>query len=313
MTEPDAESDENPRRVAHVVGCAVRGPKHETADEPCQDGWAGYRLPNARFVLAVADGLGSASHSHHGADAATRAVAAHLRDAVAGVESVDGDYLSETMNGAFAAARDAVEQEADERARPVSELNTTLLALTAGPFGVAGAAVGDGGVVRHYDGTTQLLVPREDVTYSNQTTPLQSDRWTESYRFSYAKEVDAAVVFSDGLDPFVWDDRESVRETFFQQVIEHVRSTPDPHDARDGLREFLNDDHFRTHSRDDKSVVVGVLLDGSGGVEEPSAPEPVHHAGGKSGTAGGDAVSGDGESAEQSSPEDEGAEGERDG
>jgi hypothetical protein len=275
MTGPDAGDDDRPSRTAYVVGCSVRGPKHEAAGDPCQDASFGYELPGARFVLAVADGLGSASHSQYGAEAATRAVAGELRDAVVDAERLDREQLAEAMETAFAAARGAVADEADERGQPVSALNTTLLALTAGPFGVAGAAVGDGGVVRHHDGTHHLLVPREDVAYSNRTTPLQSDQWTASYRFGYHEAVDAATVFSDGLDPFVWDDRESVRETFFDQVVGHVRSTVDREDAQATLREFLDDEHFRRHSRDDKSVFVGVLLDESAARREPTTAEPV--------------------------------------
>ena len=275
MPGPDVGDDNQPSQTAYVVGCSVRGPKHEAADDPCQDASFGYELPDGRFVLAVADGLGSASHSQYGAEAATRAVAARLKDAVVDAGMLDREQLATAMETAFEAARGAVADEADERGQPESALNTTLLALTAGPFGVAGAAVGDGGVVRHHDGTHHLLVPREDVTYSNRTTPLQSDQWTASYRFGYHEAVDAATVFSDGLDPFVWDDRESVRDTFFDQVVGHVQSTVDRQEAQETLREFLDDEHFRKHSQDDKSVFVGVLLDESAERREPTTPEMV--------------------------------------
>jgi hypothetical protein len=240
-------------------GCSVKGPKHEESGTPCQDAWFGRRLSGSKFVLAVGDGLGSVSHSHRGSEVATKEVVARLADELADVEKIKKGQLKEAMKLGFKSSRKAVKKEADRIEQPVSELNTTLLTVVGGPSGVAGAAVGDGGIVRNYDGVNDLLVPQEDTEYANRTIPLQSDIWDRSYRFGYQEKADAVAAFSDGIDEFVWEGEESVKDGFFDQVFEHAQSCSDPERLENDLYKFLDSDKFRKYSRDDKTIAIGTL------------------------------------------------------
>ncbi|WP_338740521.1 protein phosphatase 2C domain-containing protein [Haloplanus salilacus] len=255
-------SDDAPRR-SKVVGCSVRGPKHEETDEPCQDAWCGYRLSGGRFVIAVGDGLGSASHSHEGSELATREAADALRRYLSDAETIEREACGEAMKNAMAEARAAVEEEAVKLDQSASELNTTLLTVAAGPSGMGAAVVGDGGIVSHHQGTNDLPIPREmtvvDTEFANVTVPLMHDSWEESYRFGYQDEFDAVAVFSDGIDEFVWDGRDDVKDAFFDQIFDLVRSTDDMTDVQQELCEYLDNEHHRTYSGDDKTLAIGAL------------------------------------------------------
>ena len=259
MTDTASSESPNPSRESHLVGCSVTGPDHEETGEPCQDAWAGKKLSDSRFVFAVADGLGSASHAHVGSELATETITSHVADAVTEVDKLEQTYLRDTFQTGYETVRSAIRDEADQRNLSMSDLNTTLLAAAGGPSGVAAAAVGDGGIVRVYRDEFHLFVPREGREYANRTIPVQSDGWEDSYRFEYSKEVDGVAAFSDGLENFAWDSRTSVQDTLFEQLFNCVWYTTDSDQIKEEFSEFLNHERFRNISNDDKTIAIATL------------------------------------------------------
>ncbi|RLM32879.1 protein phosphatase 2C domain-containing protein [Haloarcula sp. Atlit-120R] len=259
MSDSGTTQDSNEVRDSQFVGCSVKGPDHEGNGTPCQDSWSGKKLSDSRIVLAVADGLGSAEYSHIGSKIATDTLVGHLESEVSEVDTIDENSMRGLMREGFESAREALSEKAKEVENPVSELNTTLLATVGGPSGVVGAGVGDGGIVGHHNGSHDLIIPREDSKYANTTTPIQSDRWEDSYRIGGSKKVDLFAVFSDGLDQFTWDGRESVKDSFFGQIFNFAQSSEDLSQLQQEFRAFLNDDRFRKYSGDDKTIAVGVI------------------------------------------------------
>lgn len=245
--------------TAEVIGCSVRGQKNVDKDIPCQDGHQKRVLPNQRYVIAAADGLGSASLSHIGSQTATQAAVEYVEESLPATGVLDAETLRPLLASAFVHARERIREKATQLGEPVSRLNTTLLVAVGGPGGVAGAAVGDGGVVCHRGGQTGLVIPREDTEYENKTIPLQSDDWNESYRFGWVPDVDAAAVFSDGLDGVAWDGPRSVSDQLFNQVFSNVRDFSDLTELETFLADFLDSETLRKSSRDDKTLVVGAL------------------------------------------------------
>lgn len=257
-------------KTVQLIGCSVRGSEHEEEGRQCQDSLDHRQFPSGRFVIAVADGLGSASLSHEGSERATDEVTKALEDYLTTVEIIDRKSVEEAMEDAFNRARTAVFNEADQRGQS-GELLTTLAAVVAGPSGIAGAAVGDCGIVCEYqDGSYPLLVPREmtvvDLPHSDATYSIQHDEWKNSYRFGYREEFDGVAVFSDGLEAFAWDGVDSARPEFFDPVFELVRDISDPDEAKEKLSEALNKKPFSKFS-DDKTIVIGILPPDFEGVE----------------------------------------------
>jgi hypothetical protein len=291
----------------------VTGPKHEADDSPCEDASAGRTLPGGRFVVAVADGLGSASRAAEGSRLATDRLVGHLADALSAADDPGPAGMEARLETGFETARAALAERADELDAPVSALNTTLLAAVGGPSGVAGGAVGDGGVVRHHDGEHHLLVPREDDYYTSHTTPLQSDRWRENVRFAHHAEADGAAVFSDGLDNAAWAGGGEIQDSLFDQLFAFVRSTADRAAMEAELESFLDHERFRRHSRDDKSIAVATLLpaveDGDDAATDAAEPDADAADGPATDEAEPDADAADGPATDAAEPDADAADG----
>jgi hypothetical protein len=258
MSDSDASDTAATERESHLVGCSVRGPSHEEEDTPCQDAWAGTQLSDSRFAFAVADGLGSASHSHRGSEIASETAVEYLEEVLTS-GNFDGETLRDAIKMAFKSARSALQDEADRQGVSIRDLNTTLLVAAGGPSGVAAAAVGDGGVIRVYRDEFYLFVPRENSEYANRTTPVQSDHWEESYRFEYSENVDGVAAFSDGLENIAWDGKEEPQAALFKQFFNFVWHTTDEERINEELTGFLNHERYRSISGDDKTIAIATL------------------------------------------------------
>jgi hypothetical protein len=176
-------------------------------------------------------------------------------------EMFEHNTLDQVMRRTFEEARIALLARAEELDVLASALNTTLLAVAATSSGIAGAAVGDGGIVASNNGEHTFLIPKENTEYANETTPIQSSDWEESYRFGVQYGADAVAVFTDGLDPFAWGINGSVspRPELFDQLFNFFRNKRSNTGTSHELCAFLNQDNFRTYSSDDKTIAVGIL------------------------------------------------------
>lgn len=253
--EPDP-TPEPTQPPAQVVGCSVTGEKHEHNE----DAWSAHTPTDETIAIAVGDGLGSKTHSRAGSAAATTAAVDELTATLASGGTVTRDSMAEQMPAAFAAARTAVERQATDLGAPVEECATTLLTVAGDRSGIAAAAVGDGGVVGADDGEHFSVVEREASEYASVTTPLTAAGWRDAYRFGYTDRADAVAVFTDGLSSFTWERAgDATPETaFFEQVFPPVQAARRAADVEPALCAFLEDSHFSRHSRDDKTLVVGV-------------------------------------------------------
>ncbi len=263
-----------------VVGGSVEGPKHEGTDTPCQDAWAERQLPDGRFVVAVGDGLGSATHSHEGSAIATETVVDHLEAYLESTETIERREAQDALKAGFVAAREAIAAAASERDIDTAELATTLLAVVGGPGGLAGAGAGDGGAVYGVEDSYQLLFPREesvaDLGASYKTFPLTHDDWEQYYRSGFADDWDRISVVSDGVEEWCWENTEEINPSWFRSAFDLVGTAPDPESASEKLRTALDNDNYRLSS-DDKTVVMGLRepdeTDGPG-VSETADSQP---------------------------------------
>lgn len=252
---------------ATVVGVSVKGPDHEEEGTPCQDAWHGRQIGDDRFVVAVGDGLGSATHSHLGSECATETVTELLADRIEGVDAIDAASTEAAFEEAFVETRTAVEELAAERDSSASEFATTLLVVVAGPTGLAGAAVGDGGLVYRRGDSYDVIVPHEstvvDLKTDHRTYPITTSRWRESYRFSCTDAFDTFAVFSDGLSQHAWEHYDAPNPQFFDKADDVLRGASAPDDAAEQFRADLNNENF-TRFGDDKTLVMGLVNDQQG-------------------------------------------------
>jgi hypothetical protein len=247
---------------ATVVGLSVKGPDHEEEGAPCQDAWHGRQIGDDRFVVAVGDGIGKKTHSHLGSECATETVTELLADRIKGVDAIDAASTEAAFEEAFVETRTAVEELAAERDSSASEFATTLLVVVAGPTGLAGAAVGDGGLVYRRGDSYDVIVPHEstvvDLKADHRTYPITTSRWRESYRFDCTDAFDTLAVFSDGLSQHAWERFDVPNPQFFDKADGLLRGASAPEDAAKQLRTNLNNENFSRFG-DDKTLVMGFL------------------------------------------------------
>ncbi|RLM32883.1 protein phosphatase 2C domain-containing protein [Haloarcula sp. Atlit-120R] len=270
MTENDCDEPT-------VIGCSVRGPKHEEKEIPCQDSWSGGCLGgDSAVVVVVGDGLGSAERSHIGSQVATSTTANVIQSSLSDNPEMGPGGMEELLRNATSEARSAIHEVATHIDASPSEFNTTLLTMVATSSGVAVGAIGDGGIVGRYQGSYKALVPQEDTEYANVTIPLLSESWEEEFRFAYHEEVNSVAVFSDGLSPWAWKGRNQPDPEFFDQLIDHIQSKEDQESLQEDLCEFLDHDHHRKYSGDDKTLVIGdiVALNDSESNSQSTQTEP---------------------------------------
>jgi hypothetical protein len=244
-----------------VIGAAVRGRGHEKSGLPCQDAWSWRRRGLDSGVVAVADGLGSASHSELGAQLATSVAC----DAAA--QFLDGPAtearLKAAVWGGAAAARRALERRALEENLALSTLACTLIVVAVQGDCVAAAHIGDGGVVADGADGIALLSAPDASEYANEVAPLTGEKWSDALRLSGAlAHVRSLAVFTDGCQ------RAALRklpngfaphEPFFRPIFEYALGSAATPEATDEIRALLSSRKIGNNSEDDKTLVLVTL------------------------------------------------------
>jgi len=250
--------DGNHTPSANVIGCSVKGPD-KSIDQVCEDAHKVRTLPDRRYIIAAADGLGSAKRAEKGATLATKEVVKFLKRNLRGGSNLTQSYFEEIIHEAFVKVREELEFEADSREISISDLNTTLAVAIGGRNGVGGAAVGDGSIVYYKQGNYNMLIPAENTEYSEETIPIQSDNWKQSYRIGWKSDVPAVAAFTDGLDNVAFEKKGIPSKTLFQQFFQNIYDFTDLTKLETEVEGFLTEGTIKESSGDDKTIVVGSL------------------------------------------------------
>lgn len=237
-----------------VFGASVVGDAHVRNGLPCQDAFRAV-VDDRVAVIAVADGLGSASRSDLGAAtaaeaAAERAFALARRDPL------------EAAHEGMIAARDALDALANASACDVSDLASTLIVAVASRR-IAIAHIGDGAAVGLCGDEPYVLSPPANGEYANIVDPLTSGDWTDNVRTVLCTDaIDAIGLFTDGCQhAAVRRDNGHViaHAGFFRPLFSFARSGVDEGEGCDALADLLGGKKMGEHSDDDKTLVLAVL------------------------------------------------------
>jgi hypothetical protein len=198
--------------------------------------------------MAIADGLGSATQSHVGAELVARSVASALSDAT---DSAGGINLAGKMREAIATASLAVQAKANDADLPVRDFASTLVVAVvstsptdAGYDAIVGR-VGDSTAIRVVDGSLEELFVKEDAVVHSSATlcvPLDAESF-EITSFSLGCGQ-ALVLATDGFHVPATD------EPWAQHFASRWRQAP-------GLDGLLTDLHFLARTYTDDRTVAG--------------------------------------------------------
>jgi hypothetical protein len=248
-----------------ILGVSVIGSRHILNGLPCQDACAYDISIQGWGIIAVADGLGSASKSEIGAKAAVDTTVKCVKNKISSNDS-EVIQLENIVINAINSARETLDLKAKEFDCKIDELACTLILIVIHNQEIITAHIGDGAVVVRSDNEFFLASNPGESEYINEVVPLTSKEWQKELRISpiipnvkfvaaFTDGCQRAVLIKtkDGLKPFM---------NFFEPLYSYSKEISDLNQSVDELRDFLNSARMNNVSEDDKTLVIG-LIDGN--------------------------------------------------
>jgi len=241
------------------AGVSVRGFAHVESGVPCQDAHA-VRIFENGFVAAVADGAGSARHSHLGAALfADSLVYRSLLPALIG--QMDLIKLETEIKKCVNRCRDelstSLELESQESVLLSDYAATLLVAVSNGHEGFF-FHVGDGAAVAFSEGSPENSVISRPANgqYANETYFVTMEEWEQYLRTtSFSGGYDTVLLMSDGVTPMAMTKGcDSLFGSFVEPVTRYLGGTARTA-GENGLVQTLSSEQVRKVTGDDKTLV----------------------------------------------------------
>lgn len=289
--KPHTEIKRDVNGAKTIIAASKRGRSHAREAKFREDDFdAIYRADTGWYVIAVADGAGSAKFSREGSRIATDTVVEHLSLSATGSKldqleaqiaqwaaSPDdanrkaiGDTLYHTLGNAVFLAYKNIAKEAENTQNAVRDYATTLLATVCRQYGdqwfIGAFWVGDGGVGIYKKGEVPKILGETDSgEYSGQTRFLtmqdifEASAFYKRIRFELVDHFDALVLMTDGItDAWFHTDANLFKpekwDELFTEIQKEVTLTRDNENAHNQLLQWL--DFWVKGEYDDRTIAI---------------------------------------------------------
>lgn len=247
-----------PRPMTQQAGVAlsVPGSSHLRDGRGCDDACA-LQWRGGAWLVAIADGAGSAPRSSTGAQLAVSSAMAWLRtNPLTAADRAPERHLERCL----ASTRRRLVGLASGESRPLHEYATTLAVAIVRPRLALAMHVGDGAVVvRRREGVYETLSREAKGGAANVADFLTDADFRQRTRFTRLKgDFDATAGMTDGLEPLAFTPDRRPFERFFDPLLACLRREGTA-GAKRSLKSFLTSDRVRSASDDDLSVVLALL------------------------------------------------------
>ena len=287
-----ASPDGKPQK--DMVAASKRGRSHAQEAKPRDDYFKLCHLENDWYIMAVADGAGSAKLSRAGSrlacETSVNYIASQLINNPRFEEEIDtyalfkeesesearklvGDFIYKIVGQAAFCAYKAIQEEADEQRQLLKSYATTLLLTICKQFSygwfVASFWVGDGAICL-YDQTThtaKLLGTPDEGEYAGQTRFLtmpeifkDGTALYQRLRFQIVPDFTALFLMTDGVsDPKFETDANlnnpAKWDTFWNDLLENGVELSDDNEAvKEQLLQWL--DFWSPGNHDDRTIAI---------------------------------------------------------
>ena len=262
-----------------IARASLQGTSHVTGDVPCQDFNKVLQF-NDYVIIAVADGLGSASKSDVGANIACSAVIDYICDELSNAqlqntlfrrikklfrrsvpELVDHKKL---LFNAVDYARNKISAQALAESVPDAEYACTMILtlIIGSEFHLV--HVGDGAVVGVFASENEEIIETisgpDNGEYANSTTPITSPYYAEHLRYACSnsdKKLQGIFVFTDGIQNLCINHQtKQAFNGFFIPILKWFREFAPDVNLDDKCVQLLNSPRIRENSDDDLTLVV---------------------------------------------------------
>ncbi len=267
----------NTSRNWRVVGTSVTGTRHLREERECEDAFAYVSLSEHIFLLAVADGAGTASRSKEGAECAVHAATSAVASII-GAESSDEVFCRTVLERGLLAAREALEtlagsapggeREAIDEAFPRQSLSafaTTLILVLVTSTWLAALQVGDGAVVvQLVKGTVETITKPDFKEYINECSFITDSDYQEHVQYAIRPlgEVCGIALLTDGIQMISLElATNTPYAPFFVPLFSFIAQAKlNESELAAELYKFLASPRVCEQTDDDKTLVLAVSL-----------------------------------------------------
>lgn len=245
-----------------IIGASTIGPLHVFKGIPCQDAFAYKILSSDAGVIAIADGLGSASKSDIGArmavDASINTISKVLKDQK--IEDLD---LSDIARESIFFAREVLEEQAEKLQCELKDLACTLIVALIHKDTAVVAHIGDGAVIIETKDGLKLLSEPGESEYANEVSPLTGTNWEQSLRITdIVSEISGMIAITDGCHKAALiktQDEFSAFGGFCTPLLKYVKNIKSSTKGRTDIMSLLMSDKLCDNSDDDKTLVIAII------------------------------------------------------
>lgn len=250
------------------VAASAVGSDHERAGIGKQDAVARHPVGND-WIIAIADGAGSASHSAEGAAVAVEVSTRALERVLLANPALSID-LEAVIAGAMLEAADRLHALAAARSLPVSAFHTTLAVCVIDGWRVTAGQVGDGFLVAELDdGSLQALTIPQKGEYANETQFLTTVSRREEIETTTVEGIRGMAAMTDGLLRLAAElPGYTPHPRFFGPLFAFARSAASEVAGCEELTGFLASPRVHARTADDLTLAIAVRKNPA---EEPPA------------------------------------------
>lgn len=237
----------------NIVQCSTQGLGHIKTNTPCQDKTFALRF-NGVTAVALADGAGSASLSHYGAETVSKHICTDI------VNNFDDYYYQD--NGAevkkqlVAGITDALNAKAAELACQTKELASTLLAVAIKNDCFIIMHIGDGVIGYCKNDELKIASEPENGEFTNTTvfTTSKDALFTMKLIKGHLSDIIGFILMSDGSEASLYNKKDKRLSPGLKKVITLNKTL-----STDKIQEQLQhsfDTYIRDATMDDCSLVL---------------------------------------------------------
>jgi hypothetical protein len=207
----------------------------------------------------VADGAGSAIHSHIGSGEAVRHLLSVIPRADLNFLLITAEEVREWMRQVLNHLTTVAEREGTT----LSQLACTLLLGIVGSDGAVFAQIGDGGWVVELDGILMQGTWPQTGEFANITTFITTDLALDAMQFVRLEgPIGAVAGFTDGLQTLALNFAgHKPHEPFFKPMFDTIRACTDETSLIAPLQTFLASEAVSVRTDDDKTLVLACWHD----------------------------------------------------
>lgn len=233
-----------------VAFASASGRLHLTTGVPCQDAAAVARR-GSTLAVAVADGAGSATLSHLGAQVVTHAVAAFLCRKAKGVTR--GAVGAEAI---LTCAREAIRIACDQHGGTLQDYACTLLAVVLTDNKGAAIHLGDGVIAVVRRAGAQVLSAPDNGEFVNETVFVTSPSAVQHLRITLfdTTDITGLSLMTDGAQASLYSRHSGEVSPAVEQMVNWLDEGTEEEVSQHLLRNIVK--HLLPRTSDDCTVLI---------------------------------------------------------